>query len=88
MLKTPPVYALYLTNENGFDVKGEIIIDASNDKEAFEKAEAVLRLHSRTAAALWADRQMIRQFAAQPEPRTDHAVKRRARDLRVKFRVE
>ncbi|MBN9084030.1 MAG: hypothetical protein BGP04_17465 [Rhizobiales bacterium 62-17] len=86
MLPFIPVYALYFTNELGFELKNEIIIDASNDVEASEKAEAILALNARTAAVLCADQRIIRQFTVQPEPRSDRSVRRHARELAVGIR--
>lgn len=86
MTQIPPVYTLYFTNELGFEIKSELIIDATSDAEALEMAEQVLALNPRSAAALWADRRMIRQYAANPSSLADSAIRGRARSLRSEFR--
>ncbi|MDT2024598.1 hypothetical protein [Methylocella sp. CPCC 101449] len=85
MLKTPPVYSLYFTNELGLKLKSETIIDASTDDAACEAAETIVAARG-GAASLWADMVMIRQFPAEALSESEEAVKRHSRALRVAIR--
>lgn len=85
-LSMPPVYRLTFTNEVGVEIKSSILLDASSDEDAVRQAEALIVEHPHSAACLWADARMLRQYVGSPPTVSERMIKSRASSLRSKIR--